>query len=172
MRTPQAETTYGDGASSPTPASLPPSLPCPHRDAPRPARLLIRLIARVSSAFQRVILFAFPAVCWLYNAGLVFSLFVSVVFWGGPALAAYEAARACLREVRAGAEARGREGGSEGGGGGGRAGPLGARAGRGGAARGEAGRVESMSIPPYIESSAPTASNRLPHLRAAAASAR
>ncbi|PNW80246.1 hypothetical protein CHLRE_08g383800v5 [Chlamydomonas reinhardtii] len=68
------------------------------RDAPRPARLLIRLIARVSSAFQRVILFAFPAVCWLYNAGLVFSLFVSVVFWGGPALAAYEAARACLRE--------------------------------------------------------------------------
>lgn len=31
-----------------------------------------------------MILYAFPAICWLYGAGVVFSSFVSVVFWGAP----------------------------------------------------------------------------------------
>ncbi|GLI65396.1 hypothetical protein VaNZ11_008952 [Volvox africanus] len=69
------------------------------RDPPRPARAVIRLVARVSGVFQKVILFAFPVVCWLYNAGLIFSLFVSVVFWGGPLLMLYDTARSALREV-------------------------------------------------------------------------
>ncbi|KXZ41740.1 hypothetical protein GPECTOR_299g810 [Gonium pectorale] len=69
------------------------------RDAPRPARAVIRIVARVSATFQKVILFAFPAVCWLYNAGIIFSIFVSVVFWGGPLLALYDSVRAALREV-------------------------------------------------------------------------
>lgn len=33
---------------------------------------------------MQVILYAFPAICWLYGAGVVFSSFVSVVFWGAP----------------------------------------------------------------------------------------
>ncbi|GIL76693.1 hypothetical protein Vretimale_8764 [Volvox reticuliferus] len=69
------------------------------RDPPRPARAVIRLVARVSGVFQKVILFAFPVVCWLYNAGFIFSLFVSVVFWGGPLLMLYDTARSALREV-------------------------------------------------------------------------
>ena len=30
----------------------------------------------------QVILYSFPAICWLYGAGILFSTFVSVVFWG------------------------------------------------------------------------------------------
>lgn len=39
------------------------------RHPPRPARALIRLNAHISAAFQRVILYSFPAVCWIYGAG-------------------------------------------------------------------------------------------------------
>ena len=69
-------------------------------DVPRPARSLIRATHRLSSAFQRVILYSFPAVCWVYGAGLVFSSFVSVVFWGAPAQRAWEAARKAATVVR------------------------------------------------------------------------
>ena len=71
------------------------------RDAvPRHARALIRLNHRLSSAFQRVILYSFPAVCWLHGAGFVFSAFVSVVFWGAPAQRAAEGVRKRATVVR------------------------------------------------------------------------
>ena len=33
----------------------------------------------------QAILYSFPAICWLYGAGLLFSSFASLVFWGQPA---------------------------------------------------------------------------------------
>ncbi len=50
-------------------------------DPPPLARMIIRLNSRLSTIFQKVILFSFPAVCWVYSAGFIFSTFVSVVFW-------------------------------------------------------------------------------------------
>lgn len=32
---------------------------------------------------QRLVLYSFPAICWAYGAGALFSSFVSVVFWTG-----------------------------------------------------------------------------------------
>ena len=32
----------------------------------------------------QAILYSFPAICWLYGAGIIFSSFASVVFWGQP----------------------------------------------------------------------------------------
>jgi hypothetical protein len=32
--------------------------------------------------WMQVILYSFPAICWLYGAGILFSTFVSIVFWG------------------------------------------------------------------------------------------
>lgn len=32
--------------------------------------------------YAQVILYSFPAICWLYGAGILFSTFVSIVFWG------------------------------------------------------------------------------------------
>jgi hypothetical protein len=53
------------------------------RDPPPAARCAIVAVARLSHLFQRAILYAFPAVCWSYGAGFVFSSFVSVIFWTG-----------------------------------------------------------------------------------------
>lgn len=53
------------------------------RDPPPMAQRAIVGVARLSHVFQRAILYAFPAVCWSYGAGFVFSSFVSVVFWTG-----------------------------------------------------------------------------------------
>ncbi|KAK9806487.1 hypothetical protein WJX73_002224 [Symbiochloris irregularis] len=53
-------------------------------DVPVYARVLIRINHRISTLFQRVILYSFPAVCWLYGAGFLFSLFASFVFWASP----------------------------------------------------------------------------------------
>jgi hypothetical protein len=80
------------------------------KDMPRGALHVVRLNARLSSAFQKVILYSFPAVCWGYGAGFIFSTFVTVVFWGSPALALYEAARAAtslvlIRSLRPAGEA-------------------------------------------------------------------
>lgn len=47
------------------------------RIPPQSAAYLIRLNARISSAFARLIVYSFPAVCWSYGAGFVFSTFVS-----------------------------------------------------------------------------------------------
>ncbi|KAK9906901.1 hypothetical protein WJX75_009933 [Coccomyxa subellipsoidea] len=62
-------------------------------DVPRGARMLIRLNHRLSTLFQRVILYSFPAICWLYGAGFVFSTFVSVVFWGASVQQLWESLR-------------------------------------------------------------------------------
>lgn len=70
------------------------------REPPRAARALIRLNSRLSTAFQKVILYSFPAVCWVYGAGFIFSTFVSVVFWGGPLMQTYQALRAGASIVR------------------------------------------------------------------------
>lgn len=32
---------------------------------------------------QRLVLYSFPAICWAYGAGALFSSFVSIVFWTG-----------------------------------------------------------------------------------------
>lgn len=48
-----------------------------YRVPPRFAARLISLNARVSSAFARLILYSFPAVCWVYGAGFTFSTVVS-----------------------------------------------------------------------------------------------
>jgi len=39
-------------------------------------------ISDAMSVFVQVILYSFPAICWLYGAGILFSTFVSIVFWG------------------------------------------------------------------------------------------
>ncbi len=36
-----------------------------------------------SFLLQRLVLYSFPAICWAYGAGALFSSFVSVVFWTG-----------------------------------------------------------------------------------------
>ncbi|WIA09118.1 hypothetical protein OEZ85_008530 [Tetradesmus obliquus] len=69
------------------------------RVPPRAAAALVALNARASSAFARLILYSFPAVCWVYGAGFTFSTFVSVVFWGGPIMQAYDLLRTSVRSV-------------------------------------------------------------------------
>lgn len=49
---------------------------------------------------MQVILYTFPAICWAYGAGFIFSAFVSVVFWGGPALRLLETVRMHSATVR------------------------------------------------------------------------
>lgn len=49
------------------------------RTPPRHAAALVAFNARVSGAFARLILYTFPAVCWVYGAGFIFSTFVSGV---------------------------------------------------------------------------------------------
>lgn len=70
------------------------------RRPPWPARIFVRFISRVSSTFQKVILYSFPAVCWLYGAGFFFSMFVSVVFWGPPLAQLYEGMRTAVAALR------------------------------------------------------------------------
>jgi hypothetical protein len=69
------------------------------RDPPPAARAGIRFVARVSRIFQRAILLSFPAVCWVYGAGLVFSTFASVIFWAGPVLRGLEHLRSATASV-------------------------------------------------------------------------
>lgn len=40
-------------------------------------------VSRVCIPLQRMVLYSFPAICWAYGAGALFSSFVSVVFWTG-----------------------------------------------------------------------------------------
>jgi hypothetical protein len=42
---------------------------------------------------RQVILYSFPAVCWLYGAGFIFSTFVSIVFWGASVQFLWESLR-------------------------------------------------------------------------------
>lgn len=57
------------------------------------ARQVIWVNHRVSNIFKKAILYSFPAICWLYGAGLMFSSFASLVFWGQPAAHLYEMLR-------------------------------------------------------------------------------
>lgn len=59
------------------------------RGPPRLLAAVIRAMSALSLTLQCA-LSVFPAVCWVYGAGPIFSTFVSLVFWGAPAWAAYE----------------------------------------------------------------------------------
>lgn len=59
------------------------------RKPPRAARWLVRINSCLSSIFQHVVLYTFPAICWIYGAGIIFSSFVSLIFWGGPLTSIY-----------------------------------------------------------------------------------
>lgn len=71
-----------------------------YRDPPIYVRRYIRLLARVCRLFQQAILLSFPAVCWGYGAGAVFSTFASIVFWAGPVLRLIEKLKRVATEVR------------------------------------------------------------------------
>jgi hypothetical protein len=47
------------------------------RTPPRPVAWLVRLNARLTIVFVRVVLYSFPLSCWVFQAGLPFSLLVS-----------------------------------------------------------------------------------------------
>ena len=51
------------------------------REPPTAAIWLVQMNGRLSNLFQRVILYSFPAVCWIYGAGFIFSTFVSGGCW-------------------------------------------------------------------------------------------
>lgn len=59
------------------------------RKPPRAARMLVRVNSNLSSIFQHVVLYTFPAICWIYGAGIIFSSFVSLIFWGAPLTSMY-----------------------------------------------------------------------------------
>lgn len=69
-------------------------------DPPAEARTVIRFISRISQAFQKAILLSFPGVCWTYGAGVLFSSFASVIFWGGPIMRAIEQLRTAATAVQ------------------------------------------------------------------------
>ena len=54
------------------------------RNPPQAARMLVRINSSLSSIYQYVVLYTFPAICWIYGAGIIFSSFVSLIFWGAP----------------------------------------------------------------------------------------
>ncbi len=47
----------------------------------------------------QAILYSFPAICWLYGAGLLFSSFASLVCWGQPAAKLWERLRTRFTRV-------------------------------------------------------------------------
>jgi hypothetical protein len=52
------------------------------RTPPPHAAELIGINARISNTFARLVLYSFPAVCWVYGAGVLFSSLVSGVHTG------------------------------------------------------------------------------------------
>lgn len=58
----------------------------------KPSKLLSGIVTAVSSVsfVLQCSLYLFPAICWAYGAGVLFSMFVSVVFWAAPLWTAYE----------------------------------------------------------------------------------
>lgn len=70
------------------------------RDPPPHVREYIRFIATTCRVFQQTILMTFPAVCWGYGAGFVFSSFASVVFWAGPTIRLIERIKKVATEVQ------------------------------------------------------------------------
>lgn len=63
------------------------------RKPPKAARRLVKINSTLSAIFQHVVLYTFPAICWVYGAGIIFSSFVSLIFWGGPLNAIYRTIR-------------------------------------------------------------------------------
>lgn len=70
------------------------------RDPSPHVREYIRFIATTCRVFQQTILMTFPAVCWGYGAGFVFSSFASVVFWAGPTIRLIERIKKVATEVQ------------------------------------------------------------------------
>ncbi|KAL4421914.1 hypothetical protein ABPG77_005198 [Micractinium sp. CCAP 211/92] len=70
------------------------------RDPPPAAQRAIRVVAAFAAVFQRMVLYSFPAICWAYGAGALFSSFVSVVFWTGPLVRAVERVRNAATTVQ------------------------------------------------------------------------
>ena len=56
--------------------------------------------AERACACAQVILYSFPAICWLYGAGILFSSFVSIVFWGASVQQLVESVRKSSTIVR------------------------------------------------------------------------
>ncbi|GBF89171.1 hypothetical protein Rsub_01888 [Raphidocelis subcapitata] len=54
-------------------------------EPPAAAVRMVVVNGAVSAAFQAAILYSFPAVCWYFGAGLLFSSFVTFIFWGAAA---------------------------------------------------------------------------------------
>ena len=69
-------------------------------DPPRIVLRYIRFLARICRIFKQGILLSFPAVCWGYGAGVVFSTFATVVFWAGPIVRLVERVKKVATEVR------------------------------------------------------------------------
>lgn len=70
------------------------------RDPPEYVQQYIRILATMCRVFQQTIIMSFPAVCWGYGAGFLFSMFASVVFWAGPILRMVERIKKVATEVR------------------------------------------------------------------------
>jgi len=70
------------------------------RDPPEHVQQYIRILATMCRVFHQTIIMSFPAVCWGYGAGFVFSMFASVVFWAGPILKMVERIKKVATEVR------------------------------------------------------------------------
>lgn len=70
------------------------------REPPQWVRHVISTVAKVSDAFQTSILMTFPALCWYYNAGIIFSTFVTIVLWTGPMVRFMEKLRVNVASVR------------------------------------------------------------------------
>lgn len=70
------------------------------RDPPAYVQKYIRILATMCRLFQQTIIMSFPAVCWGYGAGFLFSMFASVVFWAGPILRIFERIKKVATEVR------------------------------------------------------------------------
>ncbi|KAI3429895.1 hypothetical protein D9Q98_010206 [Chlorella vulgaris] len=70
------------------------------RDPPPLAQRVARGIAAITSAFQLLVLYSFPAICWAYGAGPLFSSFVSLVFWTGPLVRSVERVRGTATSVQ------------------------------------------------------------------------
>ena len=70
------------------------------RDPPIHVQEYIKIVAVMSRIFQQCILMSFPAVCWAYGAGFLFSSFASAVFWTTPAIQLVEHVKRVGMEVR------------------------------------------------------------------------
>ena len=70
------------------------------RDPPPHAREYIKIVAVISRVFQHCILMSFPAVCWAYGAGFLFSTFASAVFWTNPIFRLVEHVKKVAMEVQ------------------------------------------------------------------------